>query len=204
MTALTELGVAAIRDGVKAGEFTAREVAEAWLAAVEKGRPLNAYVVETPDHALAAADAADADRAAGPTRPGHGPERAVAEVLVQDVRQVLRGAAARQVQVDVPVVVEVADRRAHALDGHVQVRTRGFVDESAGVIGQQRRPRGPVAIPEARCLQPRDRRRRIDLQIGLAENPACEGATDPGTTNARSVKWRPLSGISRTVRSEMT
>ncbi len=69
MTGLTDLGVAALRDGVKAGDFSAREAAEAWIAAVEAGRPLNAYVVETPEHALAAADAADAARAAGDLKP---------------------------------------------------------------------------------------------------------------------------------------
>ena len=69
MTALTDLGVAAIRDGVAGGDFSAREVAEAYVAAVEAGRPLNAFVVETPDHALAAANAADAARAAGALKP---------------------------------------------------------------------------------------------------------------------------------------
>jgi len=69
MTALTDLGVAAIRDGVAAGEFSAREVAEAFGRAVEAGRGLNAFVVETPEHALAAADAADAARAAGTLKP---------------------------------------------------------------------------------------------------------------------------------------
>jgi aspartyl-tRNA(Asn)/glutamyl-tRNA(Gln) amidotransferase subunit A len=69
MSDLTELGVAALRDGVKAGTFSAREAAEAWIAAVEKGRPLNAYVVETPEHALAAADVADAARASGALKP---------------------------------------------------------------------------------------------------------------------------------------
>src|SRR6478609_3409270 len=69
MSDLTELGVAALRDGVKAGTFSAREAAEAWIAAVEKGRPLNAYVIETPEHALASADAADAARAAGELKP---------------------------------------------------------------------------------------------------------------------------------------
>jgi aspartyl-tRNA(Asn)/glutamyl-tRNA(Gln) amidotransferase subunit A len=67
MSALTDLGIAAIRDGVRDGTFSAREVAEAFVAAVEKARPLNAFLVETPDHALAAADAADATRAAGET-----------------------------------------------------------------------------------------------------------------------------------------
>jgi aspartyl-tRNA(Asn)/glutamyl-tRNA(Gln) amidotransferase subunit A len=69
MTALTDLGVAAIRDGVAAGDFKAREVAEAFIANVEKGRALNAFVAETPEHALAAADAADAARASGELRP---------------------------------------------------------------------------------------------------------------------------------------
>ena len=69
MTALTDLGIAAIRDGVRAGDFSAREVAEAFIAAVEKGRALNAFLVETPDHALAAAEAADAARASGELKP---------------------------------------------------------------------------------------------------------------------------------------
>lgn len=65
MTELTNLGVKAIRDGVAGGEFTAREVAEAFNAAVESATALNAFIVTTPDHALAAADAVDAKRAAG-------------------------------------------------------------------------------------------------------------------------------------------
>jgi aspartyl-tRNA(Asn)/glutamyl-tRNA(Gln) amidotransferase subunit A len=69
MSALTDLGVAAIRDGVAGGSFSAREVAEAFSRAVEQGRGLNAFVVETPEHALAAADAADAARASGDLRP---------------------------------------------------------------------------------------------------------------------------------------
>jgi aspartyl-tRNA(Asn)/glutamyl-tRNA(Gln) amidotransferase subunit A len=69
MTDLTNLGIAAIRDGVAAGTFSAREVASAFNTAVEKGRPLNAWLVETPDHALAAADAADAARVSGDLKP---------------------------------------------------------------------------------------------------------------------------------------
>ncbi|MBX3561713.1 MAG: Asp-tRNA(Asn)/Glu-tRNA(Gln) amidotransferase subunit GatA [Sphingomonas sp.] len=69
MTALNDLGVAAIRDGVKDGAFSAREVAEAHIAAVESARALNAFIVETPERALAAADAADAARAAGDLKP---------------------------------------------------------------------------------------------------------------------------------------
>ncbi|MFN3944813.1 MAG: Asp-tRNA(Asn)/Glu-tRNA(Gln) amidotransferase subunit GatA [Allosphingosinicella sp.] len=69
MSDLTDLTVAGIRDGFRAGDFSARDVAEAFIANVEKARGLNAFVVETPDHALAAADAADAARASGELKP---------------------------------------------------------------------------------------------------------------------------------------
>ncbi len=69
MSDLIDLGVAAIRDGVKAGDFSAREVAEAFIASVEKGRGLNAFVVETPERALAAAGAADEARGKGELKP---------------------------------------------------------------------------------------------------------------------------------------
>ncbi|MGB3738823.1 MAG: Asp-tRNA(Asn)/Glu-tRNA(Gln) amidotransferase subunit GatA [Pontixanthobacter sp.] len=65
MTDPTELGVAAIRDGVKDGTFSAREVAEAFNANVAAAAALNAFIVTTPERALEAADAVDADRAAG-------------------------------------------------------------------------------------------------------------------------------------------
>ncbi|WP_394646544.1 Asp-tRNA(Asn)/Glu-tRNA(Gln) amidotransferase subunit GatA [uncultured Sphingomonas sp.] len=67
MTELTNLGIAAIRNGVRDGDFSAREVATAFNAAVAAAKPLNAFLVETPDHALTAADAADKARAAGET-----------------------------------------------------------------------------------------------------------------------------------------
>ncbi|MEZ5688060.1 MAG: Asp-tRNA(Asn)/Glu-tRNA(Gln) amidotransferase subunit GatA [Caenibius sp.] len=64
MTNLTDLGVKAIRDGVSAGDFSAREVAEAFNANVAAASELNAFIVATPDAALAAADNVDAARAA--------------------------------------------------------------------------------------------------------------------------------------------
>ncbi|MEE4155588.1 MAG: Asp-tRNA(Asn)/Glu-tRNA(Gln) amidotransferase subunit GatA [Erythrobacter sp.] len=69
MTELTTLGVKAIRDGVRSGDFTAREVAEAFNTAVAEAAALNAFIVTTPDHALAAADAVDAARAKGEQLP---------------------------------------------------------------------------------------------------------------------------------------
>ena len=69
MSALTSLGICELRNGFAKGDFSAREIATGFNDAVAAGRALNAFVVETPDHALAAADKADADRAndtAGP------------------------------------------------------------------------------------------------------------------------------------------
>ncbi|HEX8384348.1 MAG TPA: Asp-tRNA(Asn)/Glu-tRNA(Gln) amidotransferase subunit GatA [Sphingomonas sp.] len=67
MSDLTDLGVAALRDGIRLGRFSAREVADAFIVKVSRAKPLNAFLVETPDHAVAAAKAADAARAAGDT-----------------------------------------------------------------------------------------------------------------------------------------
>jgi aspartyl-tRNA(Asn)/glutamyl-tRNA(Gln) amidotransferase subunit A len=62
---LTAKTIAELRAGLRAGDYSAREIAEAYNAAVVAGRSLNAYTIETPELALAAADAADKARAAG-------------------------------------------------------------------------------------------------------------------------------------------
>jgi aspartyl-tRNA(Asn)/glutamyl-tRNA(Gln) amidotransferase subunit A len=69
MTDLTNLTVAEIRDGFRAGDFSAREVAEGFNANVAAAKALNAFIVETPEKALEAADAADAARASGDLKP---------------------------------------------------------------------------------------------------------------------------------------
>ncbi|MEY4501142.1 MAG: aspartyl/glutamyl-tRNA amidotransferase subunit [Pseudomonadota bacterium] len=69
MSDLTNLTVAAIRDGFRAGDFSAREVADAFNANVAAARALNAFIVETPEHAVAAAEQADRDRSDGSLRP---------------------------------------------------------------------------------------------------------------------------------------
>lgn len=65
MSELTRKTIAELRDGFRSGDFSAREVAEAYNDAVAAARALNAYTVETPEDALAAADAADQARGSG-------------------------------------------------------------------------------------------------------------------------------------------
>jgi aspartyl-tRNA(Asn)/glutamyl-tRNA(Gln) amidotransferase subunit A len=90
---LTDLGVAQIRDGFRSGEFTAREVAEAFNAAVAKAKALNAFVVETPEHALAAADRADTDRAAGNLKPLSGVPLGIKDLFATQGVQTTAGSA---------------------------------------------------------------------------------------------------------------
>ena len=65
MTELTDLTLSEARDGLRAGNFTSRELTEAHNAAIERARPLNAMVLETADHALSMADRADQRIATG-------------------------------------------------------------------------------------------------------------------------------------------
>ncbi|MEA2937377.1 MAG: aspartyl-tRNA(Asn)/glutamyl-tRNA(Gln) amidotransferase subunit, partial [Alphaproteobacteria bacterium] len=65
MTDLTSLTLAQARDGLASKQFSAAELAEAHLSAIEAARALNAFVLETPDVARAMAKAADARLHAG-------------------------------------------------------------------------------------------------------------------------------------------
>ncbi len=62
---LTALSLAEARDGLGRRKFSARELTESYIRAVEAARPLNAFITETPDHALMMAEAADERRARG-------------------------------------------------------------------------------------------------------------------------------------------
>lgn len=65
MSELTGVTIAEARDKLASGAVSSRELTEAHVAAVEAVRPLNAFITETPDQALAMADASDARRAKG-------------------------------------------------------------------------------------------------------------------------------------------
>jgi len=65
MAGVSDLTIAEARDALVKGEMSARELAEAQIAAVEAARPLNVFITETPDQALKMAEASDARRRAG-------------------------------------------------------------------------------------------------------------------------------------------
>ena len=65
MTELVDLTIAEARDRLAARALSSRELVAAHIAAVEAVRPLNAFITETPEVALAMADAADARLARG-------------------------------------------------------------------------------------------------------------------------------------------
>jgi aspartyl-tRNA(Asn)/glutamyl-tRNA(Gln) amidotransferase subunit A len=69
MTDLTSLTLADAREGLTQKSFTALELTDAHLAAMEKARVLNAYVLETPEQARTQARAADVTIAKGEAGP---------------------------------------------------------------------------------------------------------------------------------------
>ena len=64
---LTQLTLAEARAGLAGGLFSARELTVAHVEAVEGARALNAFITETPEQALAQAEASDVRRRAGET-----------------------------------------------------------------------------------------------------------------------------------------
>ncbi|HEY2481499.1 MAG TPA: Asp-tRNA(Asn)/Glu-tRNA(Gln) amidotransferase subunit GatA [Caulobacteraceae bacterium] len=72
MSTLTRLTLSAAVDGLRSKAFSAREIAAAHLDAMAAARPLNAFALETPERALAMADASDLRLARGEGGPLEG------------------------------------------------------------------------------------------------------------------------------------
>jgi aspartyl-tRNA(Asn)/glutamyl-tRNA(Gln) amidotransferase subunit A len=84
MSELTSLSLAAARDGLAKKDFSAVELADAHLLAIEKARALNAYVLETPERATAMAKASDARIAAGKAGPLEGIPLAIKDLFATE------------------------------------------------------------------------------------------------------------------------
>jgi aspartyl-tRNA(Asn)/glutamyl-tRNA(Gln) amidotransferase subunit A len=72
MSDLTHLTLAGARDALASKEISAVELTKAHLAAIDAARTLNCFITETPDLALAQAQASDAKRAKGEAGPLEG------------------------------------------------------------------------------------------------------------------------------------
>jgi aspartyl-tRNA(Asn)/glutamyl-tRNA(Gln) amidotransferase subunit A len=81
MTELTALTIAEARAGLARKEFSARELCDAHVVAMEQARSLNAYVLETPERARATAADADQRIATGDARPLEGIPIAVKDMF---------------------------------------------------------------------------------------------------------------------------
>ena len=81
MSDLNSLNLAQARDGLKKKSFSAVELADAHLLAMEKARALNAYVLETPERASAMAKASDARIHAGKAGPLEGIPLAIKDMF---------------------------------------------------------------------------------------------------------------------------
>jgi aspartyl-tRNA(Asn)/glutamyl-tRNA(Gln) amidotransferase subunit A len=73
MTDLTKMTLAEARDALAAKKFTSTELSQAFIDAIQAANPhLNAYVLATPEHALAQAKESDVRLAKGEARPLEG------------------------------------------------------------------------------------------------------------------------------------
>jgi aspartyl-tRNA(Asn)/glutamyl-tRNA(Gln) amidotransferase subunit A len=87
MNDLTSLTLKQALDGLRARAFSSVEITTAHLAAIEAARGLNAFVLETPDQALAMAQAADARIAHGEAGPLDGAPLGIKDLFcTKDVR----------------------------------------------------------------------------------------------------------------------
>jgi aspartyl-tRNA(Asn)/glutamyl-tRNA(Gln) amidotransferase subunit A len=87
MSDLTRLTLAQARDGLSSRRFSATELTQAHLEAIERARDLNAFVLETPEEARAMAKAADARLRTGAARPLEGLPLGIKDLFAtRDVR----------------------------------------------------------------------------------------------------------------------
>jgi aspartyl-tRNA(Asn)/glutamyl-tRNA(Gln) amidotransferase subunit A len=90
---LTGLSLAAARDGLRAQQFSATELAQAHIRALEAARDLNAFITETSERALEMAAESDRRIAAGDARPLEGIPLAIKDLFC--TRGVLTTAGSR-------------------------------------------------------------------------------------------------------------
>ena len=186
MSDLTALTLAQARDGLRAKQFSAVELAEAHLAAIESARALNAFVLETPEHALTMARTSDERLAKGQGGPLEGLPLGIKDLFCTD--GVRTTACSHILESFIPpykstVTAEsVARRRGHARQAQLRRIRHGLVERdlafrSGGVAVAA--ARAPIqswcpAVPRA---DRRRRWRRICASAPPAPTPAARSAS---------------------------
>ncbi len=84
MSDLTRLTLKAALEGLAARQFSSQELTAAHLAAIERARPLNAFVLETPEKAMAMAAASDARIGRGEGGPLEGAPLGIKDLFCTD------------------------------------------------------------------------------------------------------------------------
>ncbi|MCA3716164.1 Asp-tRNA(Asn)/Glu-tRNA(Gln) amidotransferase subunit GatA [Phenylobacterium sp.] len=84
MASLTDLSLRQALEGLSAKTFSSEELTRAHIEAIEAARPLNAYILETPEKALEMARASDARRAAAEAGPLEGVPLGIKDLFCTD------------------------------------------------------------------------------------------------------------------------
>ena len=148
---LTDLTIAAAADGLRRGDFTARALTEAHLAAIAAENPrLNAFITVTEAAALARADAADRALAAGTARPLAGIPLAIKDLFCTE--GVRTTAGSRILGNFIPPYESTVTRRL--LDDGAVFLGKANLDEFAMGSSNMTSAFGPVANPHRRRQDP--------------------------------------------------
>ena len=173
MTELTRLTIAAARDGLKQKKFSAAELAEAHLVAMERARALNAYVLETPQRAHAMAKASDARIHKGEPHPLEGIPLAIKDMFATE--GVRTTAGSRILENFVPTYESTVS--AHLWRDGAVLLGKVNNDEFAMGSSNETSALGPVPTPAARSASPR----RL---------PASSASSRPTDAARAGVSWR--------------
>ena len=199
MTSLTHLTIASALRGLKKKEFTATELVSEHIKATEQLRPLNCYITETPEFALAAAKAADARYAAGTALPLDGIPLANKDLFCS--KGIRTTAASKILENFVPTYESTVGQ--HLLDAGVSFLGKSNLDEFAMGSGNVTSAFGYVESPWKRKGEPNVKLVPGGSSGGSAALVAARGAmgatgTDTGGSIRQPASFTGIVGIKPT------
>jgi aspartyl-tRNA(Asn)/glutamyl-tRNA(Gln) amidotransferase subunit A len=143
MSELTGLTLAKARQGLRDKAFSASELAQAHIGAIERARALNAFITETPERALKMAEESDRRIARAEARPLEGIPLAIKDLFCTE--GVLTTAASRILHDFVPPYESTVTRRLW--DAGAVLLGKTNLDEFAMGSSNVTSWRGPVTSP---------------------------------------------------------